>query len=808
MYNKKCPIIKKMRTSGGTLYTFSSALEDIGLNINERNNIVKLSNYALLNIPTTSYISESTANNFNFTNILGNFNYLRSEIGTSSVITPNDAIAQSFQNYALNFETCLLDDTQYNPAEQLTVSERVFWKWLKESGAIRFTKDNKGNIIEELSTSDNSYNTVVNAIGEISAGSFNSDNIGTFNETYIQVPSSFGKTNVFFNEVEDINYAYNKIINGGSKFIKGRNSSSTDNWNITGYYDYLGNNLININYKPQYSTDGTTWHDGWWYNAYNYVNDLNLDPSVDAFSYITDNKEDLTYNENTLLRYVDQNDNEIIQPFLRSNYDCISINFDINKDMYPASPYDVYDFNELATSKSISNKYEFNAVLVYYKVYNQSGDIVLATNLLGVLFIDSPKGVISEITDDITNVTTYTSSIYIPTFEKIKSSADGFGTSASLRISIQSSNMIDDTDATIIDKTNSVSDVNSFSEIFQHLQKSLNILNSNSKMLTTVSDKYGTLSSELSNTKNTVETLSFKLNNLIEDLTENSNYLKVKGGTLHGELVIDKRNTSLSALGNINLGVTYKGEEISKETGNLCKNNKLFLTSLESNIRLGENLEVFDINNKNTVFIGNNLYNEENELLQTTNNENVILIGSDISFAQDKDNNLSNNIIIGNKLHSESQKNMLMLGNKTPILTADLDDNKTLSIKSKRFNLEGLVKTDPSDTTNVGSGTGVVVDANGDILMAASSRRFKNNIKPLFDTSHVLDLNPVTYTYKINDDIECIGLIAEEVAEVDKRLVNYDKNNKPLSVNYELISVLLINEIKKLKQEIEVLKNK
>ena len=34
------PFVKRMRTQGGTFFSFASALEDIGLNINERNNIV------------------------------------------------------------------------------------------------------------------------------------------------------------------------------------------------------------------------------------------------------------------------------------------------------------------------------------------------------------------------------------------------------------------------------------------------------------------------------------------------------------------------------------------------------------------------------------------------------------------------------------------------------------------------------------------------------------------------------------------------------------------------------------------------
>jgi hypothetical protein len=57
MANRKTPLIKALRhlgdnySSGGTMYVFPSANEDIGLNLNSNVNGVALSHYALLNIP-------------------------------------------------------------------------------------------------------------------------------------------------------------------------------------------------------------------------------------------------------------------------------------------------------------------------------------------------------------------------------------------------------------------------------------------------------------------------------------------------------------------------------------------------------------------------------------------------------------------------------------------------------------------------------------------------------------------------------------------------------------------------------------
>lgn len=88
-----------------------------------------------------------------------------------------------------------------------TVSERVFWKWLKETGAIRWIYDNTTNTwVEEPETvvrhnADGSlerevtgYSRVVQCIGEISAGSSRMDTFGMFNETYVTIPTSYGGT--------------------------------------------------------------------------------------------------------------------------------------------------------------------------------------------------------------------------------------------------------------------------------------------------------------------------------------------------------------------------------------------------------------------------------------------------------------------------------------------------------------------------------------------------------------------------------------------------------------------------------------
>src|SRR5205807_3069833 len=73
------------------------------------------------------------------------------------------------------------------------------------------------------------------------------------------------------------------------------------------------------------------------------------------------------------------------------------------------------------------------------------------------------------------------------------------------------------------------------------------------------------------------------------------------------------------------------------------------------------------------------------------------------------------------------------------------------------------------------SGSGVVVNASGQLGVAASSARFKDEIKPMDKASEaILALKPVTFRYKHEldpDGIPQFGLVAEQVEKVNPDLV-------------------------------------
>ncbi len=97
------------------------------------------------------------------------------------------------------------------------------------------------------------------------------------------------------------------------------------------------------------------------------------------------------------------------------------------------------------------------------------------------------------------------------------------------------------------------------------------------------------------------------------------------------------------------------------------------------------------------------------------------------------------------------------------------------------------------------SATPVLVDSDGKLGTALSSRRFKHDIKPMDKASEIiLSLRPVTFHYKSDTkDTRQVGLIAEEVAEVSPDLIVRDKNGEILSVRYDQVNAMLLNEFLK-----------
>ena len=108
-------------------------------------------------------------------------------------------------------------------------------------------------------------------------------------------------------------------------------------------------------------------------------------------------------------------------------------------------------------------------------------------------------------------------------------------------------------------------------------------------------------------------------------------------------------------------------------------------------------------------------------------------------------------------------------------------------------------------TVDAASAMFTFTDSDGKVGTVLSSRRFKHDIKAMDKASEaILALKPVAFHYN-NDkkNTPCFGLIAEDVAEVNPALVVPDKEGKPLTVRYDQINAMLLNEFLKEHKRVE-----
>jgi len=108
------------------------------------------------------------------------------------------------------------------------------------------------------------------------------------------------------------------------------------------------------------------------------------------------------------------------------------------------------------------------------------------------------------------------------------------------------------------------------------------------------------------------------------------------------------------------------------------------------------------------------------------------------------------------------------------------------------------------------TGPQVVVNANGKLGVAASSARFKKAIKRMDHASQAIHrLEPVTFRYNEELDpngIPQFGLVAEEVEKVNADLVVRDEEGKAMTVRYEAVNAMLLNEFLKEHSQVQQLK--
>lgn len=456
------PYIKQLQPNGGTFYTFSSAAEDLGNIVNSGNLKFKFSKYALLNLPliaTPAFME----NYIQFGNIEGAL--------VNGLDTDNNVnLANSFQSYCLNLEALITSQSDYDRTAKKTVAEAVFFKWLKELGAIRYIQANSlqsatnlvtvPRFVEEADNQTGSvrYSRVVQYVGEIDMVNSIQNNTNAYAEVYIQVPTSDGNSPfVLFKSEFDSNYKVNHVYRSlpadplDTEYLVGRHYTDTHPAGLTtkAYFDQ--------------DTVGSPQSLFWDGAAYT-INQRWYDPNVGPDAYFTDAVAG-DYN-NDKIRHVLGLDS---YDMMRSRLDGVGIDFDPNNYRPIVDDATISTIQEWNSTGDAAN-FQFNVVLVYYDVYDSNDDTNFATNLYGVLFLD--------------NVEQVGTAFGIPTVEKYKPNpfTKTNGNSYGFKINLKFDTSADQ--AGIVEK--SVNDYNTFSmELFQDamvkLQKAVNIITEQQK---------------------------------------------------------------------------------------------------------------------------------------------------------------------------------------------------------------------------------------------------------------------------------------------------------------------------------------
>lgn len=508
------PLIRPIRTQGGTFYTFSSASEDLGLSFNSSEKKFRFSKFALLNIPNVENPSTNFENYVGLSNSPGAF----AEIDGSK--TTNDYLAESFQNYCLNLEAMAASAEGYDPTLFRTTSERVFFKWMKEIGAVRFRPgtpgiDQAAGLNTEYFTEEANgsyYERLVKYVGDIGILNTVKNNQNAFTEIYVYIPTSHGNTpSVLFKTVEDTNYSPGMVFTNSpidpldNEYIYNRSASSLqpaglstkafydsdtntfttpDPYGVTADYYYYDETLSNY---IQRGSPGFRW----WYsnpvaNSYFTEPDAFNDPANDVFRIESVNKS---------------------VEFKRSRLDGITLELDPTKyaQIVSAGLDNFGVYNESGAAQT----FDFNAVLIYYDLYDPGNESTSASNLFGILFLDNVDPLPSG-------------GGYIPRLTKYKpnSLTGANGNSYSFRINLKFDVNTQDTAV-----ETSINDYNPYSlelyiDVLNQMIDSTNLMSANNKLLNSLQAQVDKVSALIVDSENT-EILSEKIGELEKLIQEN-----------------------------------------------------------------------------------------------------------------------------------------------------------------------------------------------------------------------------------------------------------------------------------------------
>lgn len=251
------PLVRTVQDQGGTMYAFASAARDLTRANGDPDLKFEFSHYALLDLPevTTQVNNLNTIEFERLEDISGN-SYVNSSAND------NRAWAETFQNYALNLEELVRNDDDFDPIIYKSDAEKIFFKYLEAIGALRVRTATSGEAVSTIGRyveednangTGNDYEKLVKYVGTVDV--INDKNYGanTYQEVFVNVPSSVGYTPVIL--FEDDTYNTTSLSLTANTNIEGRLNHPESGFSIESLVDGSGAYDINTNTNPAIGID-------------------------------------------------------------------------------------------------------------------------------------------------------------------------------------------------------------------------------------------------------------------------------------------------------------------------------------------------------------------------------------------------------------------------------------------------------------------------------------------------------------------------------------------------------------------------
>ena len=251
------PLVRTVQQQGGTMFAFASAARDLTRAQGDPDLKFEFSHYALLDLPDVT-TPVNGLNTIDYTNL-----YEGAGSWTPSA-DDNQSWSEAFQNYALNLEEIIRNDDDFDPTLYESDAEKIFFKFLSAVGAMRIRTATASEAISTIaryieedtaSGTGTDYTRIIKYLGTVDVINDKNYAANTYQEVFINVPTSVGYTPVVLLKDGTYNTTSYTVYPQSNGLINGRTSHPETAFSINALHDSSTEYDINTNVTPAVGID-------------------------------------------------------------------------------------------------------------------------------------------------------------------------------------------------------------------------------------------------------------------------------------------------------------------------------------------------------------------------------------------------------------------------------------------------------------------------------------------------------------------------------------------------------------------------